>query len=643
MQQQDAAPKEDLLTIQKTEELSEFKRNERDGFLLMRGDSPLMVMQIGHKYEGDAALERNYVAEDKFIIPVGYKAVSKWGEDEIIFMTREGRDGPEYQIIYLPRSAVQEDLTALPWSGSIHRMWADLVKTLKQAAATTATLQAGGKTQTSAPGGQPDDKRAGGNLAHFEKGPWWVFGIADDAIQQHLSSDKGTTTSGLGEVLGCGEGSGPSFEEYGKYLGYDPARDEMLRWVVEVMMKEPLPNHLQQNIVDGLVYWVDTRKNESTWKHPHADKYKELLDAGRRDRPVPHWRSIAAFQIKMLMHKVIREEDEEVAACLDGGGRPPRLLSLADCYTTIKDLARIYEVDLKAEPFLAHVLRKAARYFYHTARRHEEVHDVSDFYALVQRYRDVVQSFVQQQETDQELVRNLLRCVECRREKATVFCDKSEDLLCQRCYEATHSKGHRSQHYITQVEFEMCVECGQQVAVFHCTSCRDSFCRNCFELLHMKGGRRGHVPIILRALNASKAFLPNRQGGMVSLPASMRRASPLKATAEAAHVLAKVRSHWVQFEDRLGLPVFYNLMTDEARRDIPASMLNEPLEWVVGDLSYAFDQKEPPQRSWDGYSVSAPWVSILEGRKERRQLSSGVIAAALRHGGKQSPAAAGVH
>ena len=97
----------------------------------------------------------------------------------------------------------------------------------------------------------------------------------------------------------------------------------------------------------------------------------------------------------------------------------------------------------------------------------------------VQRYRDVVQSFVQQQETggcvggqaprcdamrvyvcacvhgapmvDQELVRNLLRCVECRREKATVFCDKSEDLLCQRCYEATHSKGHRSQQYITQV------------------------------------------------------------------------------------------------------------------------------------------------------------------------------------------------
>ena len=33
---------------------------------------------------------------------------------------------------------------------------------------------------------------------------------------------------------------------------------------------------------DGMVYWVDERTSEASWKHPHYDKFRKMLQAAQR-------------------------------------------------------------------------------------------------------------------------------------------------------------------------------------------------------------------------------------------------------------------------------------------------------------------------------------------------------------------------
>jgi hypothetical protein len=77
--------------------------------LIIADDRPLLVMAFGSKYSGPNPAK--YRFEGKYDIPVGYKVIIKWDEDEIVFMTRQGTYTPEYQIVYLPKSPVPEDFT----------------------------------------------------------------------------------------------------------------------------------------------------------------------------------------------------------------------------------------------------------------------------------------------------------------------------------------------------------------------------------------------------------------------------------------------------------------------------------------------------------------------------------------------------
>jgi len=87
--------------INQTEGLQDFRRRQ-EGHLIIADDRPLLVMSFGLKFSGPNPSK--YKFEGKYDIPVGYKVIIKWEEDEVVFMTRQGTFGPEFQIVYLPQS-----------------------------------------------------------------------------------------------------------------------------------------------------------------------------------------------------------------------------------------------------------------------------------------------------------------------------------------------------------------------------------------------------------------------------------------------------------------------------------------------------------------------------------------------------------
>ena len=76
-----------ILNFFQAESLQDFRR-EREGHLMIRDDQPFLIMSFGSRYQGVHASK--YKIEGKYHIPVGYKAIIKWDDDEIVFMSREG-------------------------------------------------------------------------------------------------------------------------------------------------------------------------------------------------------------------------------------------------------------------------------------------------------------------------------------------------------------------------------------------------------------------------------------------------------------------------------------------------------------------------------------------------------------------------
>lgn len=68
------------------------------------------------------------------------------------------------------------------------------------------------------------------------------------------------------------------------------------------------PKHIL--VFPGMLYWVDGRTQESTWKHPHYDKYRQMLQVCRKQKILPHWKSIMAFQIEFLFSTLFTWEAE---------------------------------------------------------------------------------------------------------------------------------------------------------------------------------------------------------------------------------------------------------------------------------------------------------------------------------------------
>jgi|Transcript_735 hypothetical protein len=515
--------------VNQAEGLQDFRRRQ-EGHLIIADDRPLLVMSFGTKYAG--ANPAKYKIEGKFDIPVGYKVIIKWDEDEVVFMTRQGTFGPEFQIVYLPKSPIPEDFTMFEWNANIAEIWDQFLTVIE--------------------GHEDRDMRL------FHQGPWRAFGVTRDEVQIALKqgTDNKTIVDG---ILYCADGQNPTIMEYKRYLQGEKAAEEsdeeMVNyvWLLREFMTEPLPpGYLQCVREGGMVCWAEAHTQETTWKHPHYDKYRKMLAVARNQKPVAHWKSIAAFRIEFLLSSIFTWEVEAT------GDYP-----IVETVENVTEIARIFGIDIQNEPYLVHVLKRALRHYGHAVREKRPVKDVEDFLNLMQRYRDMVGQFEQMREEEAKRIQKMKVCVQCDERDAVLFCDQCKDFFCQGCFDRLHNKGRRQHHRRSWVEMGVCAECQESAALFHCVQCADLYCRDCYQEWHVRGGRRNHIPIVLRSFNSQAHVLPD--------------ATPAMGTG-SAKVLAQARSPWFTFVDENNVKLYYNIHDGTSRRDMPLATINEPIE-----------------------------------------------------------------
>jgi len=234
------------------------------------------------------------------------------------------------------------------------------------------------------------------------------------------------------------------------------------------------------------------------------------------------------------------------------------------------EMARIFGVDIKREPYLVHVLKRSLRHYGNCVKNKLKVQDVEDFRNLMTRYRDLVLNFDRAKEEEAKKVLRAKVCVQCTDEPkkdAVLFCDQCRDFFCQGCFEKLHSRGRRQNHRRTWVEMGICSECQESIALFHCVQCSDLYCKDCFQEWHRRGGRRNHIPVVLRSFNSQTNKLPEANYAL--------------GTSSSLN-LAKARSTWFAFEDENAVKYYWDVESGERRRDMPLTIINEPIEEGVG-------------------------------------------------------------
>jgi len=303
-----------------------------------------------------------------------------------------------------------------------------------------------------------------------------------------------------------------------------------------------------------MVYWLDASTQNPTWKHPHYDKYRKMLQVARNQSPLPHWKSIMAFRIEFLLSGIFTWECEAT-------GEYP----LVETVENVIEMARIFGVDIVNEPYLVHVLKRALRHYGNAVKEKRRVNDVEDFRSLMQRYRDLVGQFEQARDEEAKMTDKMKMCIQCDEKEAVLFCKNCKDFFCQECYKRLHQRGRRQNHLTTWVEMGMCAECQESIALFHCVQCADLYCRDCFQEWHVRGGRRNHIPIILRSFNTQTHVRPDCTYAMGT---------------GSAKVLTQARSHWFCFIDENNVKLYYNIKDGDTstRRDMPLAVINEPIE-----------------------------------------------------------------
>ena len=504
-------------TIEQTEELQDFQR-DREGHVILCFGRPLLIVSFGEKRKG-----KSFKVEGKFWVPVNYKAILKFDEDEICFMTRESKVEsttggpptlqPEFQIIYLPKSALADDFKVFDWNPDVKSVWNPLIESIL-------------------------DK----NVSSLSKGPWYVFGISDDVVQTAI--DHAVNEKQVDGILYCADGVSPSLQEVERYLQMTES-DRPFGWIASEFLSEPLPSQFFPYVSSGMAYWVDSGTQTSTWKHPLFEKYTRLLKLARLQRPLSHPRAIAEFQIEALYLE--NSDSTEMHA--------------------ISELARIFKVDLKIEPFLVHVLRKANLHFSTVVKEKMAVKDVDDFHTLIKSAREAVAQYKKWAKIEAEQTELVRKCVECDPEGpteiASIYCENCGDLFCVDCFTKIHSTGRRQNHKRTILDLGKCAECDASFANLHCLQCQDEFCGNCFLALHQRGGRRTHVPVCLLTFN------PQRHKFTAA-----NFAQSVTVGIGGSGLVESALSPWLRLTDDTGMALFWNLKTSETRRDLPLGPLN---------------------------------------------------------------------
>lgn len=158
-----------MKAVDDIEKLSDYARDwpgEPDGLMLIKESDgqPLLVNSFGRKFDGEERLKSKYLILNKYHIPVGFRSLIRCLDgDEVVFMTRAGWFGPEFQMLYLPKSAVADDMTLFEWNGNIAEIWDQFLTVMSEAYSFS-----------------PD-------LRMFNRGPYEVFGITDSSVQIQIN------------------------------------------------------------------------------------------------------------------------------------------------------------------------------------------------------------------------------------------------------------------------------------------------------------------------------------------------------------------------------------------------------------------------------------------------------------------------
>jgi len=71
--------------------------------------------------------------------------------------------------------------------------------------------------------------------------------------------------------------------EFVKGLGIDPVEDEAILWIAEDALHAPLPPSWSEHMdTDGRVYYHNSAAEESSWKHPMDNVFREIVEYYRR-------------------------------------------------------------------------------------------------------------------------------------------------------------------------------------------------------------------------------------------------------------------------------------------------------------------------------------------------------------------------
>merc|ERR1719197_1562438 len=116
---------------------------------------------------------------------------------------------------------------------------------------------------------------------------------------------------------------------------------------------------------------------------------------------------------------------------------------LVETVENVMEMARIFSVDIRNEPYLVHVLQRALRHYANVVREKRKVKDVEDFWNMILRYKDIVAQFEQSSREEEKLMRQKQKCVQCEDTRAVLFCDQCKDYFCQGCYDRLHARGRR--------------------------------------------------------------------------------------------------------------------------------------------------------------------------------------------------------
>merc|ERR1740138_1385057 len=111
-----------------------------------------------------------------------------------------------------------------------------------------------------------------------------------------------------------------------------------------------------------------------------------MLQVARTQKPLPHWKSIMEFRIEFLLGSIFTWE------CELSKIYPP-----VETVENVLEMAIIFGVDIKIEPYLVHVLKRALRHYGN----------------VVKRYRDIVGQFEATKDEESRRILSLKVCVQC--------------------------------------------------------------------------------------------------------------------------------------------------------------------------------------------------------------------------------------